>query len=240
MFVGADAMGLPKRGLISFDVASYFPIDATITDVSLSMVLGQIAGSGGAGSSGSGPTAVTIGLYQVTTLWQGSTNGTTGHTSGFGGTGQGFLANPGDATWAYASYSTTPWASAGGDFVAATRAGASIGPATGMAYTWASTPALIADVQGWLDGAIPNDGLLLKNNDETDLYAYRAFYTREGASEQGALQNAPELAVSYTDVPEPSSFAVLLSGVGLWCSMGGTVAHDDGYAYLGFTQYRHW
>lgn len=216
MFVGTDAMRLPKRGLTEFDVAGYVPAGATVTSVSLDLTLGQNAGSGGSGV-GAGAPDVTIRMYAMTTPWKGSANGTTGHPGpGFGGTGQGFAANPGDVTWAHASYSATPWNTpgGGGDFVANESADAVIGFAIGTAYAWGSTPRLVADVQGWLDGTTPNDGWLLKNDDETGQYSYRAFYTAEGAAEQGLPQYAPQLVVAFTPAPEPASIALALSGIG--------------------------
>src|SRR3984893_12620474 len=98
MFVGSDGQGRPKRGLIEFDIPAYVPSNSTITSAVLTLYLGQVAGSGG-GSSGD-PTPRTIRLFDVTTAWAGSTNGTTGFPGpGFRGTGQGFPANIGDATW---------------------------------------------------------------------------------------------------------------------------------------------
>jgi hypothetical protein len=47
IFVGSDGAGNPKRGLIEFNIAGSLPSDATITSASLSLVLGQVAGSGG-------------------------------------------------------------------------------------------------------------------------------------------------------------------------------------------------
>jgi hypothetical protein len=53
----------------------------------------------------------------------------------------------------------------------------------------------------------------LENTDETDPKTFRAFYTREESNT--ALQ--PELQITYTAVPEPSSLALLgLTGFGLF------------------------
>ena len=72
MFVGADGAGNPKRGLIAFDIPAFLPANATITSVSLSLVLGQVAGGGGGGGD---LTPRTIRLFDVTTDWAGGTNG---------------------------------------------------------------------------------------------------------------------------------------------------------------------
>jgi DMSO/TMAO reductase YedYZ molybdopterin-dependent catalytic subunit len=211
MFVGSDGQSRPKRGLIEFDIPAYVPSDATITSAALTLYLGQVAGSGG-GSSGD-PTPRTIRLFDVTTAWAGSTNGTTGFPGrGFGGTGQGFPANIGDATWNYAKYNTLLWNTpgGGGDFVSTESADTVVGQSVDTAYSWGSTAQMLSDVQGWLDGTSLNYGWLLKNDSEALQTTFRAFYTREGAIEQGLPQYAPDLVVSYVvPAPEPPPLAMI-------------------------------
>jgi len=96
MFVGSDGQSQPKRGLIEFNIPAYVPSNATSTGVTLTLYLGQVAGSGGTGSGGD-QTPRAIRLFDVTTAWAGSTNGTARFPGpGFGGTGQSFPANIGD------------------------------------------------------------------------------------------------------------------------------------------------
>jgi len=214
MFVGSDGQGRPKRGLIEFDIPAYVPSNATITSAALTLYLGQVAGSGG-GSSGD-PTPRTIRLFDVTTAWAGSTNGTTGFPGpGFGGTGQGFPANIGDATWNDAKYNTIPWNTpgGGGDFVSTESADTVVGQSLNAAYNWGSTAPMVSDVQAWLDGTSPNYGWLLENDSEALQTTFRAFYTREGAIEQGVPQFAPDLTVAYlVPVSEPPAFGLMVVG----------------------------
>ena len=214
MFVGSDGQGRPKRGLIEFDIPAYVPSNATITSAVLTLYLGQVAGSGG-GSSGD-PTPRTIRLFDVTTAWTGSTNGTTGFPGpGFGGTGQGFPANIGDATWNDAKYNTIPWNTpgGGGDFVSTESADTVVGQSLNAAYNWGSTAPMVSDVQAWLDGTSPNDGWLLENDSEALQTTFRAFYTREGAIEQGVPQFAPDLTVAYlVPVSEPPALGLMVVG----------------------------
>ena len=113
MFVGSDGQRNPKRGLIEFDIPAYVSANAAVTGATLILYLGQVAGSGD--GTGGDQTPRTIRLFDVTTAWAGSTNGTTGFPGpGFGGTGQGFPANIGDATWSFAKYNTIPWSTPGG------------------------------------------------------------------------------------------------------------------------------
>jgi DMSO/TMAO reductase YedYZ molybdopterin-dependent catalytic subunit len=212
-FVGADGQGRPKRGLIEFDVAAYVPPGATITGATLTLFLGMVAGT----DTGGDQTPRTIRLYDLTTAWNGSVNGATGFPGpGFGGTGQGFPANIGDATWNYAKYNTVPWNTlgSGGDFASAESANTVVGENVNTGYSWGSNAQMVADVQAWLEGISPNDGWLLKSDAEAGQTTFRAFYTREGAIEQGVPQYAPDLTVSYlVPVPEPSSLAPTSLGV---------------------------
>lgn len=210
MFVGSDGQGRPKRGLIEFDIPAYVPSDATITSAVLTLYLGQVAGSGG-GSSDQTPR--TIRLFDVTTAWAGSTNGTTGFPGpGFGETGVGFPANTGDTTWNYAKYNTVLWNTPGwgGDFVSTESADTVVGQGVNTAYSWGSTARMVSDVQGWLDGTFPNYGWLLANDSEALQTTFLAFYTKEGAVEQSLAQYAPDLVVSYVPpAPEPPTLGMI-------------------------------
>jgi hypothetical protein len=127
--------------------------------------------------------------------------------------------NPGNVTWNFAEYNTVPWnsPSGGGDFVS-TESGADavINQKLNTAYIWGSTARMVSDVQGWLDGPLSNSGWLLRNDSETTPTTFRAFYTREGAIEQGVPQFAPELIVSFVtpvSVPEPTAIVLLGSAL---------------------------
>ena len=173
-------------------------------------MLGQVAGAD--------TTPRTIGLFDVTTNWAGGTNGTTGFPGpGFGGTGQGFTPNTGDATWNFSRFGTIPWNTpgGGGDFVSTESAATVVSQDLNTPYVWDSTTEMVADVQGWLDGALPNFGWLLKNDSEGSPTTFRAFYTSEGAIEQGKPLFAPVLTVNFVEsapVPEPSTWAMMLLG----------------------------
>jgi hypothetical protein len=217
IFVGTDGQDNPKRGLIEFDIADNIPAGATITNVQLTLVLGQLAGSGG--GSGSGTTSSeTISLFDEAQAWGQPTN--IKGASGFGGTGHGAAPQSGDATWNYAFYNTTSWTVAGGDYVAGAsdRGDASVGNSL-TTYSWSSS-LMVADVQNWLDNPSSNFGWLLKNSDETDATDFRAFWSAQGAAAYLTANPtnplgvaAPELAVSYV-IPEPASAALLSAMAG--------------------------
>ena len=130
----------------------------------------------------------------------------------------GFAPNPGDVTWNFAKYDTVPWTTpgGGGDFVSTESAAAVVGQDLNTAYVWGSTARTVSDVQGWLDGTLPNFGWLLRNDSETSPTTFRAFYTRDGAIEQRVPQFAPELIVSFVTpaaVPEPTAIVLLGSAL---------------------------
>src|SRR5262249_4693397 len=153
---------------IDFDIAgSGIPVGATIQSVQLTLVLGQVAGSGGGGGGG----APTIDLLPLTADWGEGTAQSAGvPVDNIGGQGQGAPAVGGDATWNARFYSpTTPtlWGTPGGDFSPTASASLTIvGTTTGVPYTWGSTAGMVSDVQGWLNSPASNFGWILKNEDE--------------------------------------------------------------------------
>ena len=197
IFVGANGTGSTRRGLISFNVSSFVPAGAIITNVQLTLTLGV--------TSAGGPGSATIGLFDLTQNWGQGTNGST--ATGIGGTGQGYAANPGDATWDAAFYPSTLWNNPGGDHLSSASASLLVsGTTVGTSYNWLSTPQLVADVQGWLNTPTTNYGWELINADETDSNTLYGFYSSESDNAHfgGSASQVPALEVTYT-VPEPAS-----------------------------------
>jgi hypothetical protein len=208
LFAGTNGMVSPRRALISFDLSG-IPAGATITDVQLTLTVGQIAGSSGGGGTSS---TRTIGLFAITSPWG---EGTVQSGSGsIGGTGQGAQAIAGDATWNAAMYQQNSWHNAGGDFNSTVSASLTLANAmTGMSFTWASTAQLVADVQGWLNNPSNNYGWELINADETNGTTFDAFYSREAMSVPGVTAaQLPSLQITYS-VPEPASGALVATAL---------------------------
>jgi len=212
LYVGTNGQGFTHRGLITFDIAGNVPAGSTITDVQLTLTLAQVAGSSGMPGQGD-QTPRTISLYSLTNSWGEGITGA-GHT-GLGGTGEGFPANSGDATWNARLYPGVLWTTPGGDHVTTASAASTVGSTFFSRFTWLSTPALVNDVQGWLQNPAGNFGWELINSDETDLKTYRAFFTREYSDPTVH----PELQITYlAPVPVPS--ALWLFGSGLAAMVG--------------------
>jgi hypothetical protein len=213
IFSGGNGQLAPHRALIAFNIASQIPQGAMITDVSLTMYIGIVAGSGGAPGLGD-PNSRRMDLFRLTRDWGEGTTGSNATT--IGGSGQGYPANPGDATWNDAAYQQTAWTTPGGDHVSQASASLLVGRDFFTAQTWTSTPRLVADVQSWLDDPLTNFGWILINEDENLRQTHRAFYSREW----GDASMRPQLEITYELIPTPLPGAMILFGSGLAAMLG--------------------
>jgi hypothetical protein len=183
IFAGLTQFESRRRGLISFDVSSV-PAGSTITSVSLTLHCTRSASLG-----------EPVSLHPALAAWG------EGPSIALGEGGNGTAAMPGDATWRYQFYPTTLWAVEGGVFGAAS---AVTDVVADGAYAW-SSPAMVADVQAWLDAPATNFGWMVRGNEGLPQTAKR-FASRE--HEDGLLR--PVLVVEY--VPSPGGVVV----VGTW------------------------
>jgi hypothetical protein len=178
--------------LVQFDILGNLPAGAVIDSVSLSFVQTKI----GPGADAS------FELHKLTKTW--------GEGSAVG-TGTGAPAGTGDATWSSAAKDVTTWTTAGGDFGGVS--GTTVFSSSNTTYTFASTAALIADVQNWLNTPASNFGWLIKATDEVTVNA------RELGSREGPANQQPSLVISYTVVPEPGTFGLISSLLVLGCAV---------------------
>lgn len=188
MFAGTNAGGQIRRGLLAFDVNDAVPSGATILNVTLTLHVGQ-----------ANMQEVSVGLHRLLSPWG------EGASVAPGNGGGGAPAAPGDATWLHASFDDVFWTAAGGDFHAQSSAQTLVG-GSGF-YTWADSPDLVADVQGWLDGSVANFGWAILGDEGLPSTAKR-FDTREALDP--ALR--PALLIEYASVPAPGTIAVLAFG----------------------------
>jgi hypothetical protein len=192
LFVGRTAAraGVAHRGLTRFDLSS-IPAGSTITSVQLTMTVTRVPRD----------FAFTpIALHRVDAPWGEGTS----ITFGGGGTG----SDPGDASWLHRFFPNQFWATPGGDF-AATASAVAIAPLDPGPIVWNSTPALVADVQSWLDNPIANFGWLLKGDEVTEAS------TRKIASREAFLpEERPTLVVDF--LPAPTCDSIDFNGDGLF------------------------
>ncbi|MHC4908889.1 MAG: DNRLRE domain-containing protein [Planctomycetota bacterium] len=172
-----------RRTVVSFDL-SKIPAGARVNAVSLTMVmtLGQFP-------------VTPVSLHRAETDW-GEGGSIAGGSACSGGGGGGEDAETDDATWTFASFPTTTWNTLGGDFVAEPSASVSVG-GTGP-YTWASTPELVADVQGWINGSLNAGWVII--GDESSAGTAKRFASRE-AVDTGCGAVPPLLTIDYSTCP---------------------------------------
>jgi hypothetical protein len=207
---GVNAVGAPTRTVLAFDVAGGVPAGATIDSVELRLNYMHSNNSGAEAPGG-------YALHPLLADWgEGPSN-----AGPFPGAGFGAAAIAPDTTWLHMFSPGSFWVTPGGDFAAASSAAISIpsddcnsgiGLDCGI-YTWTS-PAMAADVQGWLDNPAGNFGWILKGADETLGGTTRGFDSREGAV-------PPELVVNFTPgaVPGVSGWGIAVFALAMMTAL---------------------
>ena len=179
-----------RRALIEFDVSS-IPSTAVISDVTFFIEMDRRPPGVG---------AHLFALHRLTNSWG------EGSSDAPGAEGGGTAAAPGDATWTNNFEGTSPWLSLGGDFDPVASAVEAIDDLDNYTFT---APGLVADVQGWVNGSIQNNGWILigDENPATGLGSARRFVS------QNDFDQSPRLLIEYQTIPEPSGFVLLISGI---------------------------
>ena len=189
---GTTQTSLPpnrNRGLFRFDPATQIPRGSRITQVDFVVVLTGEPKDGYASSS--------FGLHRVLKSWgEGDKSSPDTLPPGLGA-----LATAGEATWNYRfAFTTNTWTVPGGaasnDFVPEISAETFVYGLGDSPYTFLSTPALVADVQSWVDDPATNFGWMLICRSEEVNFTARRFASREDTG------NAPQLSIEYVPPPE--------------------------------------
>jgi len=189
---GVNAGAQRRRALLHFDVAAYVPTGSTIQSAKLTLQMSRTIA-----------TAHNVAVHRGLATWG---EGTSLPTGGHGNGGAGGPATAGDATWVHRFFPGTNWATAGGDFAPAASAVQSV-DAFG-AYSWGSTPNLVADVQLWVNTPAANAGWILIG-DETAAATAKRFDSRDNATSSGW----PRLLLVFdspVDVPPPAGRRTLV------------------------------
>ena len=152
LWTSVIAAGVIRRALLRFDT-SPVPPGAQVVQVQLEAFAIRIR------------TAQSLGLHRLLAPWaEGPANG--------GDAGVGAPAQAGDCTWSHRVWPTQAWSQRGGDFEPAASASTQVSgwPAPVL---WSSTPALVADVQRWVDDPASNHGWLMRGDESGQQNATR-------------------------------------------------------------------
>jgi hypothetical protein len=177
LFIGrtSQSSGSIRHAVIAFDVAAHLPGDANVTGAALTLH-----------ASEGNPGPATVSLHTLLSDWG---EGVSSHDGG-----RGAPATLDDATWIHRFHDVEFWQEAGGDFSDSASAAIDVdGPG---AYTWAGTPAMIEDVQSWLDNPESNFGWILIGDEDFASTAKR-FDSRESL----VPSQRPVLVVRYERPP---------------------------------------
>ncbi|MCX6137867.1 MAG: DNRLRE domain-containing protein, partial [Ignavibacteriales bacterium] len=184
LFAGKTATGgLIRRAVLQFDIASAVPKGSIIVSAMLTLHMSKsIAG------------ATPVVVYRLSSDWGEGTSNSSGNEGG------GTASTTGDATWMHAFYSTALWKTPGGDYAASAGSTLSVGGIG--SYSWPSTPALVADVQQWLDTPAVNYGWIVIGDESANATAKR-FESRDNAT----AANRPSLKITYNTTTSVPAFA---------------------------------
>lgn len=162
-----------NRGLFRFDFTSVIPAGSWVSNVAFMIEV--------VGRPVDGFAPAVFGVHRLLKPWgEGDKLGDSLHP-GFGAP-----ATSGEATWSERFASTTniwskPGGEAGSDYVTVASSEATVYSLEDSPYTFASTPALVADVQRWINAGTENFGWILVCRTETANFTARRFGSREDA-----------------------------------------------------------
>ncbi len=177
---GSNTTWPVRRALIAYDVSAAVPAGSTIQSVQVRLYMSKTM----VGNK-------QFDLYRLTTGWN--------EGPSFGQSGNGNVAQTGDSTWYHTYWNNQFWATPGGDFAVTPSASATVGSGLGY-YAWNTTPALVLDVQGWLDAPASNFGWILRGPESSGTSA------KKFESCQSFPQYRPLLVITFTPPPTATAY----------------------------------
>lgn len=188
------------RALLRFDLSA-IPVGSTITSAQMRVTVVRVP-------SAIDPPASAFGLHRVFKPWGEGTKG-------------GALASNGEATWMAPKHPSPLWSAEGaGDAADASPTISSSVDIDGLgSYTFASTPALVADVQNWVADPGANFGWMMRSAAENEQQSARRFASRESLSDKPTLTVGyelppPELRIQQFELREQGMFISWTGGKG--------------------------
>lgn len=204
LMVGCDGKEACARTLVRFDIST-MPSDSVIENVHLVLVPRK-----------SSTSAFQMDVHQLKTNWT-RTSLSEQADGADSGVVAGTTATAGDVTWKYASYPGTEWTALGGDVdganIMSTADATTDNPSTNTPTFFDGTDVFKNVVTGWIDGSIPNYGMLLKSKAENGSEdAWQQFFYEKSGNKP---RRSPKLLITYTSVSHPEQKESLSSGPGI-------------------------
>lgn len=192
---GTARNGGVNRALLHFDLGGTVPPGSTIVNVTLNLDVVR--------EPAAGRRDVNFSLRRMLVSWG------EGAQAPVPPADVGLPAVPGEASWLNRFGNSQPWGQPGGQEGVDYSAGLS---ATAFVYgvgdpvEFTASPAMLADVQFWLDNPALNFGWMFRCEEESAPGSARSFASRE-------LGFAPTLIVEFIPVPEPAVVVLLAGGL---------------------------
>lgn len=208
LFAGRNNTDHIRRAFVRFNLAG-IPAGVTVSSVQVRLSMTR-------SNSGS----VFASLYRASGAWGEGTS-----DAGIPG-GSGAPATPGDPTWTMRVYPATPWMIPGGDTAALPSATTLLGSSL-VNYLWTTTPALVSDVQGWINLPATNFGWQLRVDESQIAPTAKRFGSREQSDaslrpvlivtyDDPSVGGAPATGVPTLDARALTGLAALLAAGGAW------------------------
>jgi len=207
LIVGCNNNGQCARTLLHFNVDK-LPDDAVITDVQMTLLPA-------AGVSPEDP-SLTLNAHQITNKWSRTdTSSPDGERDTWLESLSGTAATTGDVTWKYAMYPDTEWDTEGGDVNANVMTSVESAGWNGRAgpLFFPMTDEFKNVVTGWIDGTIPNYGILVKRDTEDPADSRLRIFFHEVSGNKS--YRSPKLLITYTSVSQPDQMPSNESGPGI-------------------------
>jgi len=207
LIVGCNTNGQCARTLLHFNVSS-LPADAVITGLHMTLLP--------AADVALEDPSVLMDVHQVTKRWERTdVSSPDGDRDTWGDSLAGTTAGAGDVTWKYAVYPDQEWDAEGGDVDPVVMTSVKSAGWEGRSETlfFPMTDKFKEVVTGWIDGTIPNYGVLVKRDTEDPTDArLRIFFHEVSGNKQ---YRSPKLLVVYTSVSKPEQMPSMESGPGI-------------------------
>ncbi|MGB0715112.1 MAG: DNRLRE domain-containing protein [Phycisphaerae bacterium] len=149
-----------RRALLHFPVEDVLPAGSEILAVTVTLNVSRTR-------NGNAP----VSFHRLLSDWGEGASMSVEGTGGGSGNGRGAFAEPGDATWEHTFFDDQFWDRSGGDFES--NVSTELTLTDEDIYTWPTTTALVADVQGWVDFPDTNFGWILRGDEENSPSTFR-------------------------------------------------------------------